>query len=62
MAFNAFTLGVGAYRDFDTDQGQETLKLFTQRVEEHRNEQLRQQQQLDQPADQAAPSGQSSTG
>ncbi|MFB7918115.1 hypothetical protein [Streptomyces sp. NPDC056061] len=34
------------------------LKLFTQRVEDHRNEQRCRQQQLDQPADQAAPSSQ----
>ncbi|SES31825.1 Protein of unknown function [Streptomyces sp. yr375] len=55
---NAFTLGVGPYSDFGEDQEQKALKLFTQRVEEHRNEQRRRQQQLDQPADQAAPSGQ----
>lgn len=55
---NAFTLGVGPYSDFGEDQRQQALKLFTQRVEEHRNEQRRRQQQLDQPADQAAPSGQ----
>ncbi|MGW9400646.1 DUF4231 domain-containing protein [Streptomyces sp. NPDC055642] len=55
---NAFTLGVGPYSDFGEDQEQQALKLFTQRVEEHRNEQRRRQQQLDQPADQAAPSGQ----
>ncbi|MEV2255918.1 DUF4231 domain-containing protein [Streptomyces sp. NPDC050147] len=55
---NAFTLGVGPYSDFDADQDQQALKLFTQRVEEHRNEQRRRQQQLDQPADQAAPAGQ----
>ncbi|MGO4635027.1 DUF4231 domain-containing protein [Streptomyces sp. 2RAF24] len=55
---NAFTLGVGPYSDFDADQEQQALKLFTQRVEEHRNEQRRRQQQLDQPADQAAPTGQ----
>ncbi|MET8479253.1 DUF4231 domain-containing protein [Streptomyces clavifer] len=55
---NAFTLGVGPYSDFDVDQEQQALKLFTQRVEDNRNEQRRRQQQLDQPADQAAPSGQ----
>lgn len=55
---NAFTLGVGPYSDFEPDQEQQALKLFTQRVEEHRNEQRRRQQQLDQPADQAAPTGQ----
>jgi hypothetical protein len=58
---NAFTLGVGPYSDFSEDQEQHALKLFTQRVEEHRNEQRRRQQQLDQPADQAAPSGQPPT-
>ncbi|MEU6381666.1 DUF4231 domain-containing protein [Streptomyces sp. NPDC046909] len=55
---NAFALGVGLYRDFGPDQEQEALKLFTQRVEDHRNEQRRRQQQLDQPADQATPSSQ----
>ncbi|MFB8123302.1 DUF4231 domain-containing protein [Streptomyces bacillaris] len=55
---NAFTLGVGPYSDFDADQEQQALKLFTQRVEDHRNEQRRRQQQLDQPADQALPSSQ----
>ncbi|MFJ6785303.1 DUF4231 domain-containing protein [Streptomyces yangpuensis] len=55
---NAFSLGVGPYSDFDADQDQQALKLFTQRVEDHRNEQRRRQQQLDQPADQATPSGQ----
>ncbi|WAP61115.1 hypothetical protein [Streptomyces sp. S465] len=34
----------------------EALKLFTQRVEGHRNEQRRRQQQLDHPTDQAASS------
>ncbi|MGW7674427.1 hypothetical protein ACWGJX_46515 [Streptomyces sp. NPDC054775] len=58
---NAFTLGVGPYSDFDADQEQQALKLFTPRVEEHRNEQRRRQQQLDQPADQAPPTGQPST-
>ncbi|MET7988516.1 DUF4231 domain-containing protein [Streptomyces sp. NPDC005281] len=58
---NAFTLGVGPYSDFDADQDQQALKLFTQRVEEHRNEQRRRQQQLDQPADHTAPSGQPPT-
>ncbi|GHE63529.1 hypothetical protein GCM10017771_86890 [Streptomyces capitiformicae] len=33
----------------------EALKLLTQRVEDHRNEQRCRQQQLDQPADQAGP-------
>lgn len=36
----------------------EALKKFTHRVEQHRNEQRRRQKQLDQPADQATPSGQ----
>ncbi|MFG3180183.1 DUF4231 domain-containing protein [[Kitasatospora] papulosa] len=58
---NAFTLGVGPYGDFDADQEQQALKLFTQRVEDRRNEQRRRQQQLDQPADQAAPTGQPSS-
>lgn len=39
-------------------QEDEALKLFTQRVEQHRNEQRCHQQQLDQPADQATPIGQ----
>ncbi|MGA5363922.1 DUF4231 domain-containing protein [Streptomyces purpurascens] len=55
---NAFALGVGPYSDFAADQEQQALKLFTQRVEDHRNEQRRRQQQLDQPSDQAAPSSQ----
>ncbi|MFD4483155.1 hypothetical protein ACFWPU_44595 [Streptomyces sp. NPDC058471] len=57
---NACTLGLGPYSDFDLDQEQQALKLFTQRVEEHRNEQQR-RQQLDQPADQIAPTGQPPT-
>ncbi|MBL1101533.1 hypothetical protein [Streptomyces coffeae] len=52
---NAVTLGIGPYRDFGPSQDQEALKLFTQRVEDHRNEQRRRQQQLDQPADHAPP-------
>jgi hypothetical protein len=55
---NAYTLGVGPYKDFGLDEDHEALKLFTQRVEDHRNEQRRRQQQLDQPADQATPSSQ----
>ncbi|MFD6331653.1 DUF4231 domain-containing protein [Streptomyces niveus] len=55
---NGFALGVGPYSDFGPEQEQQALKLFTQRVEEHRNEQRRRQQQLDQPADQAAPGAQ----
>ncbi|WP_405842461.1 DUF4231 domain-containing protein [Streptomyces platensis] len=55
---NAVTLGIGPYSEFGPGREDEALKLFTQRVEEHRNEQRRRQQQLDQPADQAAPSSQ----
>ncbi|MET7674378.1 DUF4231 domain-containing protein [Streptomyces seoulensis] len=55
---NAVTLGIGPYKDFSPDQEQQALKLFTQRVEDHRNEQRRRQQQLDQPADQTTPTGQ----
>ncbi|MER5200981.1 DUF4231 domain-containing protein [Streptomyces sp. NPDC002755] len=50
---NAYTLGVGPYKDYGLDQDHEALKLFTQRVEDHRNEQRRRQQQLDQPAEQS---------
>lgn len=53
---NAVALGIGPYKNFGPDQ-QQALKLFTQRVEDHRNEQRRRQQQLDQPADQAPPTG-----
>ncbi|MGW6706861.1 DUF4231 domain-containing protein [Streptomyces sp. NPDC054956] len=53
---NAFNLGIGPYSDYDQDQRSQALKLFTQRVEDRRNEQRRRQQQLDQPADQATPS------
>lgn len=49
---NAVTLGIGPYTPYGPDQEDEALKLFTQRVEDHRNEQRRRQQQLDQPADQ----------
>lgn len=49
---------IGPYKDFGPEQEQQALKLFTQRVEDHRNEQRRRQQQLDQPADQATPSSQ----
>lgn len=59
---NAVTLGIGPYKDFGLDQEQQALKLFTQRVEDHRNEQRRRQQQLDQPADQAQPTGASPAG
>jgi hypothetical protein len=53
---SAFTLGIGPYSEFGEDREVEALKLFTQRVEDHRNEQRRRRQQLDKPADQAAPS------
>ncbi|GHD52387.1 DUF4231 domain-containing protein [Streptomyces galbus] len=55
---NAVRLGIGPYSDYGPGQEDEALKKFTQRVEEHRNEQRRRQQQLDQPADQATPSSQ----
>ncbi|MFI1869957.1 DUF4231 domain-containing protein [Streptomyces jumonjinensis] len=55
---SAVALGIGPYSEYGPGQEDEALKLFTQRVEEHRNEQRRRQQQLDQPADQGAPSGQ----
>ncbi|WP_405959421.1 DUF4231 domain-containing protein (plasmid) [Streptomyces sp. NBC_00868] len=55
---NAFTLGIGPYSEYDQEHESQALKLFTQRVEDHRNEQRRRQQQLDQPADQATPSSQ----
>ncbi|MGR8012204.1 hypothetical protein [Streptomyces hypolithicus] len=57
---NAVPLGIGPYSECGAGREGEALKLFTQRVEEHRNEQRRRQQQLDQPADQAAPTGQPS--
>ncbi|MFE7757628.1 DUF4231 domain-containing protein [Streptomyces sp. NPDC057429] len=52
---SALALGVGEYRHFTQDQEDEALAVFTQRVEALRNEQRRREQQLDQPADQAAP-------
>ncbi|MFJ4321181.1 hypothetical protein ACIP46_38805 [Streptomyces lavendulae] len=55
---NAVRLGIGAYSEYGRGQEGEALKLFTQRVEQHRNEQRRRQQQLGQPADQAVPSSQ----
>ncbi|MFC9608037.1 hypothetical protein ACFTTN_31910 [Streptomyces niveus] len=55
---NAVRLGIGHYSEYGRSQAGEALKLFTQRVEQHRNEQRRRQQQLDQPADQATPSSQ----
>ncbi|MFJ5839818.1 DUF4231 domain-containing protein [Streptomyces shenzhenensis] len=58
---NAVMLGIGEYRQFtDTEEG-EALAKFTQRVESLRNEQRRREQQLDQPADQAAPPAPSTT-
>ncbi|MEV0991130.1 SLATT domain-containing protein [Streptomyces sp. NPDC049949] len=55
---NAVRLGIGHYSEYRPGQEGEALKPFTQRGEQHRNEQRRRQQQLDQPADQATPSGQ----
>ncbi|MEV7160246.1 DUF4231 domain-containing protein [Streptomyces misionensis] len=55
---NAVRLGIGPYSEYGPGREDEALKLFTQRVEDHRNEQRRRQQQLDQPADQATPSSQ----
>ncbi|OON75661.1 DUF4231 domain-containing protein [Streptomyces tsukubensis] len=52
---NAVALGIGPYSDYEPDQEQAALQLFTQRVEDLRNEQRRRQQQLDQPTEQAAP-------
>ncbi|WP_327425768.1 MULTISPECIES: SLATT domain-containing protein [unclassified Streptomyces] len=52
---NAVRLGIGPYSEYGPGREDEALKLFTQRVEDHRNEQRRRQQQLDQPADQTAP-------
>ncbi|MEU5340379.1 DUF4231 domain-containing protein [Streptomyces sp. NPDC020766] len=52
---NAVALGIGPYSEFEPAQDQEALKLFTQRVEDLRNEQRRRQQQLDQPTEQAPP-------
>ncbi|MET9663568.1 hypothetical protein [Streptomyces sp. NPDC006510] len=56
----AVRLGIGPYSEYGPGREDEALKLFTQRVEDHRNEQRRRQQQLDQPADQSAPTGQPS--
>ncbi|WP_308406272.1 DUF4231 domain-containing protein [Streptomyces sp. AC602_WCS936] len=55
---NAVRLGIGPYKEYGPGREDEALKKFTQRVEDHRNEQRRRQQQLDQPADQATPSSQ----
>jgi hypothetical protein len=52
---NAFRLGVGPYWELADDVA---LAEFTARVEALRNEQLRRQQQLDQPAEQAPPAAQ----
>ncbi|GGV51377.1 DUF4231 domain-containing protein [Streptomyces spectabilis] len=52
---NAVTLCIGDYSRFTVEQQDEALAQFTQRVEALRNEQRRREQQLDQPADQAAP-------
>ncbi|MFI1852941.1 DUF4231 domain-containing protein [Streptomyces sp. NPDC020480] len=52
---NAVMLGIGEYRQFTEAEEGEALAKFTQRVESLRNEQRRREQQLDQPADQAAP-------
>jgi hypothetical protein len=53
---NAVMLGIGEYRQFTETEEGEALAKFTQRVESLRNEQRLREQQLDQPADQAAPS------
>lgn len=52
---NAFTLGVGDYSDFKEGEELAALARFARRVEVHRNEQRRRQQQLDQPAEQTPP-------
>ncbi|WP_327259788.1 MULTISPECIES: DUF4231 domain-containing protein [unclassified Streptomyces] len=52
---NAVMLGIGDYSQFTEEQEGEALAKFTQRVEALRNEQRRREQQLDQPAEQAAP-------
>ncbi|WP_282797687.1 DUF4231 domain-containing protein [Streptomyces sp. CC224B] len=54
---NAVRLGIGPYSEYGPGREDEALKVCTQRVEDHRNEQRR-RQQLDQPADQATPSSQ----
>ncbi|MGY3676921.1 hypothetical protein ACVWXU_000544 [Streptomyces sp. TE33382] len=59
---NAVRLGIGHYGEYGPGRADEAQKLFTQRVEAHRNEQRRRQQQLDQPADQATPSSQPPAG
>lgn len=52
---NAVMLGIGDYSQFSEEQESESLAKFTQRVETLRGEQRRREQQLDQPAEQAAP-------
>lgn len=59
---NAVMLGIGEYSQFTEEQEGEALAKFTQRVEALRNEQRRREQQLDQPAEQAAPVGLPPTG
>jgi hypothetical protein len=51
---NAVMLGIGDYSQFTEEQEDQALAKFTQRVEVLRNEQRRREQQLDQPAEQAA--------
>ncbi|MGW6318958.1 DUF4231 domain-containing protein [Streptomyces sp. NPDC055099] len=57
---NAVMLGIGEYSQFTEEQEGAALAKFTGRVEALRNEQRRREQQLDQPADQTAPSAPSS--
>lgn len=52
---NAVMLGIGDYSQFTEEEEGEALAKFTQRVETLRGEQRRREQQLDQPAEQAAP-------
>ncbi|MFF1378702.1 DUF4231 domain-containing protein [Streptomyces sp. NPDC058308] len=54
---NAVLLGIGDYSHSTEDQEDEALAKFTQRVETLRSEQRRREQQLAQPADQAAALG-----
>ncbi|MFB7076412.1 hypothetical protein [Streptomyces sp. NPDC056308] len=49
---------MGEYLEYGSDQEDQALARFTQRVENLRNEQRRRQQQLDQPAEQTASTGQ----
>ncbi|MFE2914374.1 DUF4231 domain-containing protein [Kitasatospora indigofera] len=55
---SAVALGVGPYHAFTPGQEAQALALFTQRVEDLRNEQRRRQQQFDQPTEQGGPAGQ----